>query len=63
MRLPEQGSYNQAFIEWMLRYPERTGRVQDRIVRFDAYTVEQDSPPPGETTPRNVRSHKFLSYP
>jgi predicted DCC family thiol-disulfide oxidoreductase YuxK len=63
MRLPEQGSYNQAFIEWILRYPERTGNVQDRIVRFDAYTVEQDSPPPGETTPRNIRSHKFLSYP
>ncbi|HVY40621.1 MAG TPA: DCC1-like thiol-disulfide oxidoreductase family protein [Polyangia bacterium] len=62
-RLPEQGSYNQAFIEWVLRYPERTGRVEDRILRFDAYTVEQDSPPPGETTPRNVRTRKFLSYP
>ncbi|MFL5304708.1 MAG: DCC1-like thiol-disulfide oxidoreductase family protein [Polyangia bacterium] len=62
-RLPEQGVFNQAFIEWILRYPERTGHVQDRIVRFDAYTVEQDSPPPGETTPRNVRTHKFLSYP
>ncbi len=62
-RLPDQGAYNQAFIEWILRYPERTGHVQDRIVRFDAYTVEQDSPPPGETIPRNVRAHKFLSYP
>ena len=63
MRLPEQGSYNQAFIEWILRYPERTGRPQDQIVRFDAYTVEQDSPPPGETEPRNFRHKKFLSYP
>jgi predicted DCC family thiol-disulfide oxidoreductase YuxK len=62
-RLPEQGAYNQAFIEWILRYPERTGRVQDRIIRFDAYTVEQDSPPPGQTTARNIRTHKFLSYP
>ncbi|HVT09833.1 MAG TPA: DCC1-like thiol-disulfide oxidoreductase family protein [Polyangia bacterium] len=62
-RLPEQGAYNQAFIEWMLRYPERTGRAEDRILRFDAYVVEQDSPPPGETTPRNIRTRKFLSYP
>jgi hypothetical protein len=62
-RLPEQGVYNQAFLEWILRYPDRTGRRQDRIVRFDAYKVEQDSPPPGETAPRNVRHTKFLSYP
>jgi predicted DCC family thiol-disulfide oxidoreductase YuxK len=63
LRLPEQSSYNQAFLEWVLRYPDRTGRPEDRIVRFDAYKVEQDSPPPGETTPRNVRNTKFLSYP
>lgn len=62
-RLPDQGSYNQAFIEWMLRYPQRTGRPEDQIVRFDAYTVEQDSPPPGQTEPRNFRHRKFLSYP
>ncbi len=62
-RLPEQGSYNQAFIEWILRYPERTGSSRDQIVRFDAYTVEQDSPPPGQTEPRNFRHKKFLSYP
>ncbi len=62
-RLPDQSVYNQAFLEWVLRYPKRTGRPQDRIIRFDAYKVEQDSPPPGETTPRNARHTKFLSYP
>ena len=62
-RLPDQAVYHQAFIEWMLRYPDRTGRPEDRIVRFDAYKVEQDSPPPGETTPRNIRHTKFLSWP
>jgi predicted DCC family thiol-disulfide oxidoreductase YuxK len=62
-RLPDQNVYNQAFVEWMLRYPDRTENPNDRIVRFDAYTVEQDSPPPGETKPRNPRHHKFLSYP
>jgi predicted DCC family thiol-disulfide oxidoreductase YuxK len=62
-RLPDQPVYNQAFIEWIQRYPDRTGSRKDRIVRFDAYKVEQDSPPPGETTPRNARHTKFLSYP
>ena len=31
----------------------------DRIVRFDAYRLENDSPPPGETIPRNVQKHIF----
>ena len=35
----------------------------DRIVSFDAYEVDDDSPPIGELNPRNVRSHIFLSYP
>ncbi|HVV51318.1 MAG TPA: DCC1-like thiol-disulfide oxidoreductase family protein [Polyangia bacterium] len=63
MRLPDQGVYHGAFIEWILRYPERTGRPEDRIVRFDAYRIENDSPPPGETVPRNSRKHLFLSWP
>jgi len=62
-RIAENGAYHNAFIEWILRYHERTGHPQDRIVKFDAYTVEDDSPPPGETNPRNVRSRLFLSYP
>jgi predicted DCC family thiol-disulfide oxidoreductase YuxK len=63
VRIPDQGVYHQAFLEWILRYPIRTGNPRDRIVRFDAYKIENDSPPPGETTPRNVRKQVFLSYP
>ena len=55
VRIPDQGVYHQAFLEWILRYPIRTGHPGDRIVRFDAYKIENDSPPPGETSPRNVR--------
>ena len=62
-RIPDNPSYHQALTEWILRYPERTGRPEDRIVRFDAYLVEDDSPPIGELRPRNVRSRRFLSYP
>ncbi len=63
VRIPDQGVYHQAFLEWILRYPIRTGHPGDRIVRFDAYKIENDSPPPGETSPRNVRKQVFLSYP
>ena len=63
VRIPDQGVYHQAFLEWILRYPIRTGHPGDRIVRFDAYKIENDSPPPGQTQPRNVRKQVFLSYP
>ena len=63
VRIPDQGVYHQAFLEWILRYPIRTGHPGDRIVRFDAYKIENDSPPPGETSPRNTRKQVFLSYP
>ena len=63
VRIPDQGVYQQAFLEWILRYPIRTGHPGDRIVRFDAYKIENDSPPPGETSPRNTRKQIFLSYP
>jgi predicted DCC family thiol-disulfide oxidoreductase YuxK len=63
MRIPDQGQYQGAFTDWILHYPDRTGHPGDRIVRFDAYKLENDSPPPGETTPRNLKKHVFLSWP
>ncbi len=62
-RIPTSGAYFQALTEWLLNYHERTGDPRDRIVSFDAYEVDDDSPPIGELKPRNVRSHVFLSYP
>jgi hypothetical protein len=62
-RLPWWPAYNQAFLEWILRYPQRTGRVQDEIVSFKAYKVEDDSPPPGERAPTNPRATLLLEYP
>ncbi len=63
VRIPDQNAYHQAFLEWILDYPKRTHRPSDRIVRFDAYCVENDSPPPGQTRPHNLRRRIFLSYP
>jgi hypothetical protein len=62
-RIPSSGAYHQALTEWILNYHERTGDPHDRIVSFDAYEVDDDSPPVGELQPRNIRSHVFLSYP
>jgi predicted DCC family thiol-disulfide oxidoreductase YuxK len=63
VRIPDQTAYHQAFLEWILSYPKRTHRPQDRIVRFDAICIENDSPPPGQTRPHNLRRRVFLSYP
>jgi predicted DCC family thiol-disulfide oxidoreductase YuxK len=62
-RIPFKGEYLTALQEWVVRYPERTGNPQDAIVKFDAYIVEDDSPPPGELVEHNRRSRIFLSWP
>jgi predicted DCC family thiol-disulfide oxidoreductase YuxK len=63
LRIPDGGVFHQAFTEWILRYPERTGHPQDAIVRFEAFSLWQDSPRPGESEPRNIRKQRFLSWP
>jgi hypothetical protein len=62
-RIPFAPQYWGALQDWILAYPTRTGRPQDRIVRFDAYIVEDDSPPLGESLPRNLRARPFFSWP
>ena len=62
-RIPFKGEYFTALQEWILRYPDRTGRPEDAIVKFDAWIVEDDSPVAGETVERNRKSRIFLSYP
>ena len=61
-RLPWWPVYNQAFQEWILRYPQRTGRPQDELVSFKVYKVEDDSPPPGQTEPTNQRETLLFEY-
>jgi predicted DCC family thiol-disulfide oxidoreductase YuxK len=63
LRIPETAVLHQALIEWILRYPERTGQGADTLVKFDAYVVEHDSPGPGETEPQRPRKRRFLSWP
>jgi hypothetical protein len=63
LRIPDTAVYHQAFIEWMIRYPERTGRPRDEIVSFKAWNIEHASPPPGEREPTGVRRRLFLEWP
>jgi predicted DCC family thiol-disulfide oxidoreductase YuxK len=63
LRIPDAGVYHGAFTEWVLRYPDRTGNPRDAITKFDAYVVEQDSPKPDETEPKNFRKRVFLHWP
>jgi hypothetical protein len=63
LRIPDTHQYHQAFIEWVLRYPERTGHPKDEITSFDAYAVRQQSPLPGTHEPTDVRKELFLHWP
>jgi predicted DCC family thiol-disulfide oxidoreductase YuxK len=63
LRIPGSAAYHQALIEWIQRYPDRTGNPQDTIVSFEAYKLEHTPPPPGQTKPTNVRRTTFLRWP
>jgi hypothetical protein len=63
LRLPYRNDYHQAFQEWILRYPERTGKENDRIVSFEAYQVTDQSPLPGAREPHDTTTYLFLKYP
>jgi hypothetical protein len=62
-RIPWWPAYHQAFQEWILRYPQRTGHKEDEIVSFKVFKVEDDSPLPGKTEPTNPRATLMFQYP
>lgn len=55
-------AYRQAFSDWLVAYPERTGRPQDCLVSFDVYLVTDDSPAPGHRQPKPHGRTRFMSY-
>jgi predicted DCC family thiol-disulfide oxidoreductase YuxK len=63
LRIPSAGAYHQALLEWLLRYPERTGRPGDAITSLETFVVTHDSPKPGETAPTHPRKLLFLHWP
>jgi predicted DCC family thiol-disulfide oxidoreductase YuxK len=62
LKIGNMPAYQQAFLEWLLRYPERTGRPEDTIVSLEASVLEHASPPPGQTEPTDIKSRRFLQW-
>jgi hypothetical protein len=64
-RIPYDGyaAYRQAFSEWLVAYPERTGRAQDCLVSYDVYLVTDRTPEPGGgSQPAPLERQRFMSY-
>jgi hypothetical protein len=60
---PGYAAYRQAFTEWLLAYPERTGRAADCLTAFDVYLVTDRSPRPGSRAhPTPISRERFLQY-
>jgi hypothetical protein len=60
---PGYAAYRQAFLEWLLAYPQRTGRPSDCLTAFDVYLVTDRSPLPGEhARPTPLSRERFMQY-
>ena len=56
-------AYRDAFSEWLLAYPQRTGRAQDCLLSYEVYYVTDQSPAPGASPwPTPVSRQRFMSY-
>jgi hypothetical protein len=56
-------AYRTAFSEWLLAYPERTGRAEDCLLSYDVYLVTDRSPELGShAKPTPVDRQRFMSY-
>jgi predicted DCC family thiol-disulfide oxidoreductase YuxK len=63
LHIPSTAAYHQAFVEWIQRYPERTGNPNDAIVSFQAIKLEHTPPLPGKTEATDIRRSTFIKWP
>jgi hypothetical protein len=64
-RIPYDGyaAYRQAFQEWLLAYPERTGHAEDCLLSYDVYLVTDRTPEPGSNAqPTPLEHQRFMNY-
>jgi hypothetical protein len=64
-RIPYDGyaAYRQAFSEWLLAYPERTGHPEDCLLSYEVYLVTDQSPEPGShAQPTPLERRRFMAY-
>jgi hypothetical protein len=55
-------AYRQAFSEWLVAYPERTGRAEDCLLSYEVYLVTDQSPPIGERQATPLDRQSFMTY-
>jgi hypothetical protein len=55
-RIPDNSVNWGPLKDWIFHYHERTHRPEDRIISYEARILESDSPPPGQTEARNIRT-------
>ena len=61
-RIANMGVYHNPLGDWIRAHHTRTGNPNDRIRRFEVYVITQNSPPPGETNPRDFKAHSFFRW-
>lgn len=49
----DRDEYYGTLADFIRAYPRRTRNSRDRIESFEVWFLEDESPPPGETEPRN----------
>lgn len=60
---PGYAPYRTAFLEWLLAYPERTGKPTDCLTSFDVYLITDESPAPGGgRSPKPSKRERFMQY-
>ncbi|WP_373046057.1 DCC1-like thiol-disulfide oxidoreductase family protein [Vulgatibacter sp.] len=62
VRIKGNGALHGPLKDWLLAHHKRTGNPKDRVVAFEAWFLEDESPLPGELAPKNLQRHKFLSH-
>ena len=55
-------AYRQAFSEWLVAYPERTGRAEDCLLSYEVYLVTDQSPAIGERDAKPLSRQSFMTY-
>lgn len=55
-------SYRQAFSEWLVAYPQRTGRAEDCLLSYEVFLVTDQSPRIGERQAKPVERQSFMTY-
>jgi hypothetical protein len=62
-RIGGNGAYHPPLSDWIQNYHRRTGRPEDRITSFEVYEIVDQSPPPGQTRPTDVKKTLLFSWP